>query len=330
MTDLLSSPGLSATDPVAAARGLAGLLLAIDRAARREARSLPLPEEHAAAARGFWDAMWACADAEGGFDEGELAAVRARVREQLNPWFLRSRYWNRAYLKPHGYAGDFRMLEWIYDLERSDCADPAQPAVVNVLDRLFAGLHSAQSVWRRRAWFARLVRDRLERSPRPLRVLDIACGGSRYLRDVIDGRVDVTFVDQDPSALAFVDQWLPAGSTARLLCAPVRKLPDLLAPGAEFDLVISTGLFDYLPDADAAALAAQMYALRAPGGNVVICNFAPCDPSRTVTDWICEWPLIYRDAAQLGTLRAGHQRGDRSLSHARPGLRDRMTARKIF
>ena len=170
------------------------------------------------------------------------------MREQLNPWFLRSRYWNRAYVKPHGYAGDFRMLESLYDLEQSACADPTQPAVVNVLDRLFAGLHSARSVWRRRAWFARLVSERVERASRPVRVLDIACGGSRYLRDVIDGRLDVTFVDQDPGALAFVEQWLPTGATARLLCAPVRTLPDVLVPGEQFDLVISTGLFDYLPD----------------------------------------------------------------------------------
>ena len=225
MTDLLSSPDRAATDPVAAARGLAALLLSIHRDARREARSLPRPEEHAAAARAFWVTMRACADAEAGLDEHELAAVRARVREQLNPWLLRSRYWNRAYVKPHGYAGDFRMLEWIYDLEHADCADPTQPAVVNVLDRLFAGLHSARSVWQRRAWFARLVSDRVERSSRPVRVLDIACGGSRYLRDVFDDRLEVTFVDQDPGALAFVDQWLPAGAKARLLCAPVRTLP---------------------------------------------------------------------------------------------------------
>ena len=307
------------TDPVAAARGLAALLGSIHRDARREARSLPRPEEHAAAARGLRDAMRACADAEAGLDEGQLAAARALVREQLNPWFLRSRYWNRAYVKPHGYAGDFRMLEWIYDLEHAHCADPTQPAVVNVLDRLFAGLHSARSVWRRRAWFARLVSDRVARSSQPVRVLDIACGGSRYLRDVIDGRLEVTFVDQDPGALAFVDQWLPPGATARLLCAPVRTLSDRLAPGAEFDLVISTGLFDYLPDADAGSLAAQMCALRAPGGSVVICNFAPCDPSRMVTDWICDWPLIYRDAAQLHDLFAPDTPVELDHSHA-PGL----------
>jgi SAM-dependent methyltransferase len=304
MTDLLSPPAAAATDPVAAARALAALLERIHRDARRQARSLPRPEEHAAAARGFWNAMEACADAEEALDEHALAAVRAQVREQLNPWLLRSRYWNRAYVKPHGYAGDFRMLELIYDLEHSECADPTQPAVVNVLDRLFAGLHSAQSVWGRRAWFAQLVSERVEGASRPVRVLDIACGGSRYLRDTIDGRLDVTFVDQDPGALAFVGQWLPSDATARLLCAPVRALPERLEPGAQFDLVISTGLFDYLPDADAAALAAQMCALRAPGGTAVICNFAPCDPSRMVTDWICDWPLIYRDAAQLHDLFA--------------------------
>ena len=124
MTDLLSSPDRASTDPTAAARALAALLGSIHRDARREARSLPRPEEYAAAARGFWDAMRACADAEAGRDERELAGVRARVREQLNPWFLRSRYWNRAYVKPHGYAGDFRMLEWIYDLERAECCGP--------------------------------------------------------------------------------------------------------------------------------------------------------------------------------------------------------------
>ena len=107
---------------------------------------------------------------------------------------------------------------------------------------------------------------------------------------------------------------------------PGADAAERLAPGAEFDLVISTGLFDYLPDADAAALAAQMCALRAPGGTVVICNFAPCDPSRTVTDWICDWPLIYRDATQLHDIFAPGTHVE--LDHAWPGLRHRMTARK--
>jgi len=83
MTDLLSSPDRASTDPTAAARALAALLGSIHRDARREARSLPRPEEYAAAARGFWDAMRACADAEAGRDERELAGVRARVRDAI-------------------------------------------------------------------------------------------------------------------------------------------------------------------------------------------------------------------------------------------------------
>src|SRR4051812_5231812 len=93
---------------------------------------------------------------------------------------------------------DFQMLELIYDLEHSDCADPTQPAVVNVLDRLFASLHSAHSVWQRRAWFARLVRERLERSSRPVRVLDIACGGGRHPPGVIGGPPPSTLLGPKP------------------------------------------------------------------------------------------------------------------------------------
>src|SRR5690348_14386249 len=100
MTTLLRASDGAAIDPVAAAGRLAALLGSIHRDARREARSLPRPEEHAAAARGFWGVMQACSHAEVGLEERDLAAVRAQVREQLNPWLLRSRYWNRAYVKP--------------------------------------------------------------------------------------------------------------------------------------------------------------------------------------------------------------------------------------
>ena len=65
-----------------------------------------------------------------------------------------------------------------------------------------------------------------------------------------------------------------------------------------------------------AALAARMCAL---GDTAVICNFAPSDPSRIVTDWICDWPLIYRSAPQLRGLFAADARVELDHSPA-PGL----------
>jgi hypothetical protein len=126
MNDLLSTVPSSAHPELAAldaARGLSALLRAIDRDARREARTLPYADECRAAERRFGAAMTVFSDTEARVTGEELVALRQLVREELNPWFLRSRYWSRSYLKPHGYAGDFRMLEWVYDLEHAGGPD---------------------------------------------------------------------------------------------------------------------------------------------------------------------------------------------------------------
>ncbi len=291
--------------------GVADVWRTIDRNARRAGRTLPTDREREAAHESFWGAMRELATRERYLVGSQLMRSRTAVREILNPWLLRSAYWDRSFTKPHGYAGDFRMLEWMYDLEHDPCADPTKPALVNVLDGLYASVHSVRAVWDRRGWFGRLVREhRQGRGGAPLRVLDLACGGSRYLRDVMTvaggDALAVTFVDQDPAALAFIESWLPQtnGGSCQLVCAPVRRLPQLLpqstsAEPCGFDVVVSTGLFDYLTDADACALLGHMVALTRSDGVTAICNFAPDDASRVVKDWVSDWQLVYRGADEL-------------------------------
>ncbi len=298
-----------------AAERFASMLAALDRNARHERRTLPRAEERAALHAAFWrELIPALASAESRLDPAAVAELRAEVQTLVNVWLLRSRYWNRSWVKPHGYPGDFRVLEWMYDLEAEDCADPTQPAIINLLDGLYRSVHSVQAVWHRRAWFAAMIAARLDasRAQRPVRVLDIACGGSRYLRDLV-GRhpaaLEATFLDQDPAALAFVEAWLPmqARGASRLICAPVRRDHELnpASPGgarARFDVVISTGLFDYLSEEHARGLLEHMTASARPGGTVAICNFCPDDRSRIVKDWISDWRLIYRTRTELKQL----------------------------
>jgi extracellular factor (EF) 3-hydroxypalmitic acid methyl ester biosynthesis protein len=186
-------------------------------------------------------------------DAESAQIVESIVRQPIHPWLLRSRFWSRAYLKPQGFAGDYRMVEWMYDLEEDSCDDPTQPAIVNCLDSAMKSVHCVQAVWHRRWWFRVLIEQVQNRLDRPVRVLDIACGGSRYCRDFLDlhpDRLELTVVDQDPSAIAYVHSWLDSRSRDRhrLLCSPVKSLPELLPVWRErgaFDVVISTGLFDY-------------------------------------------------------------------------------------
>jgi SAM-dependent methyltransferase len=191
----------------------------------------------------------------------------------------------------------------MYDLERDPCSDPTQPAVVIVLDGLYASVHSVQAVWHRRRWFADLVRRERARTD-AIRVLDVACGGSRYLRDLMTGPapggVAGVFLDQDPTAIAFVERWLPDNGSLTV-CAPARRVRDTVTLDV-FDVVLATGLFDYLPDEDARGLLADLVALTRPGGVTAICNFSPDDRSRLVKDWISDWRLIYRTEREIAAL----------------------------
>jgi SAM-dependent methyltransferase len=299
---------------VAAADRFVEVLATLDRVARRQGRTLPTPQEKRTLRGAFWNELipiLTCV--EGRVEGSQRQQVRSDVQAVLNPWFLRSRLWARAWLKPHGYAGDFRMLEWMYDLERDDCAESTQPAAANLLDDLYKSVHSVQAVWHRRKWFAGLITERLREGGAPVSVLDVACGGSRYVRDVVTAHgaeaVVGTFVDQDPAACSFVRSWLsdapPAGS--KIICAPVHRLPEFVPTPADrtrraYDVAISTGLFDYLATERARELLSHMVAVTGPGGTVAICNFSPLDRSRLVKDIVADWQLIYRTRSELEDL----------------------------
>jgi hypothetical protein len=243
-----------------AAQQVADALRAIDGHARRVERTIPTAEERETIGVSFWHAMREFEAIDRRVDGSERARCAAAARELLHPWLLRSDYWSRSYLKPHGYAGDFRTLERIYDLEREPGSDPTKPAVVNLADYVYRTVDSVRAVWHRRRWYAELVGELLATcdARRPVRILDLACGGSRYMRDVLgnetpDGSVELTFLDEDPAALAFIRSWLPSHLRAatRFICGPVRHVRKLVLGSASdafpgFDLVISTGRCDHL------------------------------------------------------------------------------------
>ncbi len=297
-----------------AANRMVDLLAAIDRCARREHRTVPTWQERNTVHEEFWAGLVpTLAWIESVLNAPELAQMRCAVQGVLNQWFLRSRLWARSFLKPHGYAGDFRTLEWMYELERDDCADVTQPAAINLLDGLYRSVHSVQAMWHRRAWFANLIAGAGANGRRPTRVLDVACAGSRYVRDVVDRHqpplIEGTFVDQDAAALAFLQKRLPADvrQASVFICGPVRRLQELLPVdsderGAGFDIVVSSGLFDNLPQRSASELLTHMTHSARAGGIVAICNFAPSDPSRAVKDWVGGWHLIYRTRSELAAL----------------------------
>jgi SAM-dependent methyltransferase len=235
----------------------------------------------------------------------------------------RSRFWNRSFHKPHGYAGDFQMIEWMYDLEGDECQDPTQPGIVNCLDHLYATVDSVGGVIERRRFFSSLLAREHARLGGKIRVLDVACGGARYIRDYLRGEgdvsgVEITLVDQDPSAIAFcrTRALVPWAARVCAVCAPIKAL-DTAPLGRAYDVILSAGLFDYLDDPAATALLASLAGRLAPGGVLAISNFHPADRSRSTKDWVVDWRLVFRDEPGCARLFPGGFAAETSCSENR-------------
>ena len=278
---------------------------AIDKRLRRTGHTIPPAEAKAEVATAFWAFVEVM---HGAIGREQQSDQLASCREIVGKWLFRSRLWNRSHQKPHGYPGDYLMIEWMYDLEDSPCADPFQPAIVNCLDELFKTVHSVVSVWERRRWFAGLLRSEYERGDGVLHILDVAAGGARYLCDFLEELpetkgVAITLVDQDAAAVAYCRERSLARwrDQVTFLCAPIRSVSDLLG-GQRFDLVLSAGLFDYLDDPAAKALVERLTGALTPRGLVALSNFHPEDPSRYVKEVLVDWSLLFRDEAQCARL----------------------------
>lgn len=232
-----------------------------------------------------------------------LSPFKVRLRAILSPWLSRSRFFWRSYAKPHGYAGDFKIIDWMYDLESCRGEDPTEPAMVNCLDYTFSTNHSVVSLWDRRRWLTELLLNEAKRKP-DLKVLDIACGGARYLRDFLEQcdsakQVSLTLMDQDPAALAFAEQrnLKEFPDNVSTICAPIKHIHKVITD--DYDVIISSGLFDYLDQQTSSSMLAFFASKLTTKGIVAITNYHKNDASALSKDWCADWPLIFKDEQEL-------------------------------
>ncbi len=216
----------------------------------------------------------------------------------------------RARSKPRGYAGDFEMLSMI--VAREICGHPLGAA----FDRYFQAQAAPQAVRNRTELvgdaIAALIRQRPTGS---IRVVSIGSGPALDLQRACDQltwqqrqQLHLILLDLDPVALDDANSRLasriPPGQLQPIrenlfrLAQPVRSRKYL----ADADILVCTGLFDYLDDDDAAAMLSRFWQALPSGGKAWVFNFAPHNPSRAYMEWIGNWYLNYRTAEQMSRL----------------------------
>lgn len=241
------------------------------------------------------------------------------------PWLRHGDLQVHARFKPRGYAGDFDLLRKICD--QVCCDHPLGHA----MDQYFQSQAAPCAVRDRVAIIAqRLVRLAHESTTDPTRIVSVGSGpgvelqrACEQLPEAVRQPIQVTLLDLDQQALDHAQrslQSLISADRLTIVRTNLARLPDGPSPPTSMSAakyLFCLGFFDYLDWDAATTMLTLFYRSLAVGGELAVFNFAPLNPSRAYMEWIGNWYLTYRSAAEMRDLAA------------QVAPRDRFTVREV-
>ena len=195
--------------------------------------------------------------------------------------------------KPYGYAGDFMIIDKIYRKHMNP--DPR----FEKWDIFWNNHTAARAVRNRKEYFKRLMGSKLE-SGKHMRLLNVASGPARDLAELYENtnpeQLTTVCVEADNRAIEYAKK-LNQIYNDRITF--INQNIFKFRTEEKFDTVWSAGLFDYFDNRMFVKLLAKFMSWTKPGGEVVIGNFSPNNPSRNCMEIMGEWFLIHRSVEEL-------------------------------
>jgi diguanylate cyclase (GGDEF)-like protein/PAS domain S-box-containing protein len=196
-------------------------------------------------------------------------------------------------LKPYGYAGDFVIIERIYDGWLSP-----RSHLVN-WDRFFHNLAAARAVLNRKKYFIDMLHS-LQTKNTKCDVLNIGCGPSQDIVEFLsEAKSQIFFecVDYDKNAIEYSYKKVKEKGFLNNV-EFYRDNALKFRPSKQYDLIWSAGLFDYLDEKTFKMLLISQLAFIKTGGELVVGNFSLNNPSRDSME--CgNWFLYHRTPEEL-------------------------------
>lgn len=209
----------------------------------------------------------------------------------------------RAFSKPRGYAGDAEMMDLIYGPEERWPEPQATPLGLQIY-RFTSSAPAAEGVRARRAFIADLIDYSSSTNPNQ-HILAVAAGHLREasITTAVRRRRFGRFVAMDVDAVSLkeVDRaYGPYG--VETVPAPFVSLIKNRVQVGKFDLVYSTGLFDYLSETVGRRLVSTLFSMLNPGGQLIIANYMPAIRDIGYMEAFMDWNLIYRTRRDMVNL----------------------------
>jgi extracellular factor (EF) 3-hydroxypalmitic acid methyl ester biosynthesis protein len=240
----------------------------------------------------------------------QTSAHSVFAQAALHPLLLRAPFAFRAYTKPLGYAGDYKMVNQLLDDPRQGPSTYFQIVNAAFLQTTVASAHRNR-IGVLVAYLSRLA-DAAKDAGRPLRILNVGCGPAvevqRFLQNYPNPELlSFELLDFSEETLAWTRKRLDAigdGLVKRPTITYVqdsvhqlikRRIDRNAENSHEFDAVYCAGLFDYLSDKVCMKLLNHFATRIRSGGSLLFTNVHSVNPERLSMEHLLEWYLIYRD-----------------------------------
>lgn len=209
---------------------------------------------------------------------------------------------HRCFVKPRGYAGDAVLIDYLYTRH---CQNSEAQHVTALGQRIFdftRDIPAGHAVRKRRDIMAGILDEVCASSHRSPHILSVACGHLREAQlstQVAAGSAGrFVALDQDEMSLEVVERESgPHGVTP--FASSIKGLFRGPIAGEKFDLIYSTGLYDYLDERIGTKLTHRMFEMLKPGGRLVVANFVPNLWCTAYMEAMLDWNLIYRTTDEL-------------------------------
>jgi len=196
-----------------------------------------------------------------------------------------------SYLKPHGYAGEFEIIERVYSKLTSHHPD------IQAWDGLFHNNQAARAERTRPGVLKSLIA-----AEKPRSLLIVGAGPALDVVGALDAEHSIerlSFVDNDQNAISRAKVNIFAAGIDRSICGFHNRNALRFRMEEKYDLIWMSGFFDYLNEKVAIFLLRSIRAMLNEGGLVAVGNFSHENQSRLYMEIFGEWFLIHRGPEQL-------------------------------
>jgi extracellular factor (EF) 3-hydroxypalmitic acid methyl ester biosynthesis protein len=247
-----------------------------------------------------------------------VESAQAYAAKELMPLLQDCPMHSRAYNKPLGYAGDFKLMLLGNDVDLS-----ATSLYGCLLQHTVQNFELGKAIVARCFTAGRKVSEVVSNKQGPSRIVSLACGPAIELKRFLEEHpplqhpVELILVDQDREALESAHTSLSRailkredGHLVKLNCLHF-AIGQIMAPADEderklvedvlqdVDLIYSMGLFDYLRRGIAIRLLRSLFPLLLPDGQLYIGNLERVPDCSWAMEYAVHWHLIYRQEADM-------------------------------